>query len=298
MIGSAKVMSHSELESLPVFKRGKVRDIYVVDAAHLLIVATDRLSAFDVVLPDAIPGKGIVLTALSDFWFGKTADIVPNHRSSIRVEDVLPRASERFALDGRAVVVRRLDALPVEAIVRGYLIGSGWRAYRATATVCGISLPAGLPEAARLAEPIFTPSTKAPCGGHDENITFDQMTDLIGQERATEIRSVSLQVYRTAAAHAEKRGIIIADTKLEFGVNEDGHLYLIDEVLTPDSSRFWPAERYQPGGSPPSFDKQFVRDYLESVRWNKKAPAPRLPKPVIEETAAKYQEAKRRLTGD
>lgn len=298
MIDSAKVLFDSELESLPVFKRGKVRDIYAVDDAHLLIVATDRLSAFDVVLCDPIPGKGIVLTALSDFWFGKTADIVPNHRSSLRLEDVLPAASERGALNGRAVVVRRLDALPVEAIVRGYLIGSGWRDYQATATVCGISLPPGLPEAAPLSEPIFTPSTKALGAGHDENITFDQMMDLIGRDLATEIRSVSLRLYRKAAAQAEKQGIIIADTKLEFGVNEHGRLYLIDEVLTPDSSRFWPAERYRPGSSPPSFDKQFVRDYLESVGWNKRAPAPRLPTRVIEQTAAKYREAKRRLMAE
>lgn len=295
MIETANGMYEAELESLPVFKHGKVRDIYALDAAHLLIVATDRLSAFDVVLPDAIPGKGLVLTALSNFWFGKTADIVPNHRSSISLKDVLSRPRERLALTGRAMVVRRLDALPVEAVVRGYLIGSGWRDYQATATVCGISLPARLPEAARLAEPIFTPSTKAPGSGHDENITFDQMRELIGRELATEIRSVSLQIYRTAAVQAEEQGIIIADTKLEFGVNEHGRLYLIDELLTPDSSRFWPAELYQPGRSPPSFDKQFVRDYLESVKWNKQIPAPRLPKQVIAQTAAKYQEAKRRL---
>ncbi len=295
MIASVKVMFDSELQSLPVFKRGKVRDIYVVDDTHLLIVATDRLSAFDVVLSDAIPGKGIVLTSLSDFWFDRTADIVPNHRSSIRLEDVLSHVGDRVALSGRAVVVRRLDALPVEAIVRGYLIGSGWRDYQARATVCGIRLPAGLSEAARLPEPIFTPSTKALSGEHDENITFDQMVEVVGHDLAAEIRSVSLQVYQKAAAQAEQRGIIIADTKLEFGVNEHGQLYLIDEVLTPDSSRFWPAERYRPGSNPPSFDKQFVRDYLESVGWNKQAPAPRLPLSVIEQTASKYQEAKRRL---
>nr|MBS0020308.1 phosphoribosylaminoimidazolesuccinocarboxamide synthase [Gammaproteobacteria bacterium] len=295
MIDSAKPMFDSELQSLPVFKRGKVRDIYVVDDAHLLIVATDRLSAFDVVLSDTIPGKGIVLTSLAEFWFDRTADIVPNHRSSIRLEDVVSDVRDRIALIARAVVVRRLEALPVEAIVRGYLIGSGWRDYLARATVCGIRLPAGLSEAARLPEPIFTPSTKASSGGHDENITFDQMIALVGHDLATQIRSVSLQVYQKAAAQAEQRGIIIADTKLEFGINEHGRLHLIDEVLTPDSSRFWPAEHYRPGRSPPSFDKQFVRDYLESVGWNKQAPAPRLPLSVIEQTASKYQEAKRRL---
>jgi phosphoribosylaminoimidazole-succinocarboxamide synthase len=298
VIDSAEVMFESALEELPVFKRGKVRDIYVVNDAHLLIVATDRLSAFDVVLSDPIPRKGAVLTALSDFWFRKTVDIVPNHRSSIRLEDVVPTANERAPLNGRTMVVHRLDALPVEAIVRGYLIGSGWRDYQATAAVCGIDLPPDLPEAARLPEPIFTPSTKAPGAGHDENITFEQVIDLLGRDLATEMRSVSLRVYRQAAAQAEKQGIIIADTKLEFGINEYGRLYLIDEVLTPDSSRFWPAERYRPGSSPPSFDKQFVRDYLESVGWNKRPPAPRLPARVIEQTAAKYHEAKRRLIAE
>lgn len=295
MTDSAKPMFDSELQSLPMFKRGKVRDLYVVDDAHLLIVATDRLSAFDVVLSDTIPGKGIVLTSLAEFWFDRTADIVPNHRSSMRLEEVVSDARDRLALNARAVVVHRLEALPVEAIVRGYLSGSGWRDYLATATVCGIRLPAGLSEAARLPEPIFTPSTKASSGGHDENITFEQMIALVGHDLATQIRAVSLQVYQEAAAHAEPRGIIIADTKLEFGINEHGRLHLIDEVLTPDSSRFWAAEHYRPGRSPPSFDKQFVRDYLESVGWNKQAPAPRLPLSVIEQTASKYQEAKRRL---
>lgn len=295
MTDSAKPMFDSELQSLPMFKRGKVRDLYVVDDAHLLIVATDRLSAFDVVLSDTIPGKGIVLTSLAEFWFDRTADIVPNHRSSMRLEEVVSDARDRLALNARAVVVHRLEALPVEAIVRGYLSGSGWRDYLATATVCGIRLPAGLSEAARLPEPIFTPSTKASSGGHDENITFEQMIALVGHDLATQIRSVSLQVYQEAAAHAEQRGIIIADTKLEFGINAHGRLHLIDEVLTPDSSRFWAAEHYRPGRSPPSFDKQFVRDYLESVGWNKQIPAPRLPLSVIEQTASKYQEAKRRL---
>lgn len=292
-----RILFESKLESLPVFRRGKVRDIYTVDHEYLLMVATDRLSAFDVVLPDAIPGKGVVLTALADFWFDRTRDIVPNHRSSLPLEEVLPRANERRALEGRAVVVRRLDALPVEAIVRGYLVGSGWRDYLATRAVSGIRLPRGLLEAAQLPEPIFTPSTKAPSGAHDENISFDQMIDRIGRELATAIRSVSLRIYREAAARAAQCGIIIADTKLEFGVDEHGQLYLIDELLTPDSSRFWPAEGYQPGSSPPSFDKQFVRDYLESVGWNKREPAPRLPESVITQTAAKYQEAKRRLMG-
>lgn len=296
VIDGVRAMFDSKIENLPLFKRGKVRDIYAVDNTHLLIVATDRLSAFDVVLPDAIPGKGIVLTALSDFWFDRTADIVPNHRSSIPLQEVLPQVDERTPLEGRAVVVRRFEALPVEAIVRGYLIGSGWRDYQDTATVCGIALPAGLTKAARLPQPIFTPSTKAASGEHDENITFEQMMDLVGRELATKIRSVSLAIYRQAAAQAEQRHIIIADTKLEFGLNEHGQLHLIDEVLTPDSSRFWPAEQYRLGGSPPSFDKQFVRDYLESVGWNKRPPAPRLPAAVIAQTAAKYQEAKRRLT--
>jgi phosphoribosylaminoimidazole-succinocarboxamide synthase len=286
----------SNIKSLPLLVRGKVRDVYAVGDDHLLIVTTDRLSAFDVVLPEPIPGKGAVLTSVSNFWFRLTRNIVPNHLVDIPLEEVLPDATERAEVEGRAVVVKKLDALPVEAIVRGYLIGSGWKDYQRTGTVCGIGLPAGLQLADRLPEPIFTPSTKAAAGAHDENIDFDRTCELIGAELAAQVRDVSIRIYTTCAAYARERGIIIADTKFEFGLDAEGKLMLIDEVLTPDSSRFWPADSYRPGTSPASFDKQFVRDYLETLDWDKTPPGPHLPADIIARTADKYREAEVRLT--
>lgn len=288
----------SNLRDLPLIGRGKVRDIYAVGHDHLLVVATDRLSAFDVVLPQPIPGKGEVLTRVSNFWFARTAALIPNHLSGIPVSQVVTDPAELSQLGDRATVVRRLKPLPVEAIVRGYLIGSGWNDYQATGALCGIRLPAGLCQADQLPEPIFTPSTKAAAGTHDENVDFAHIVRLIGAELAAQVRDASLRIYGESAAYALGRGIIIADTKFEFGLDEDGRLHLIDEVLTPDSSRFWPADQYQPGISPPSFDKQFVRDYLETLDWNKTAPGPDLPQSIIERTAAKYREAEERLTGD
>ena len=276
---------------------GKVRDIYEVDAKHMLIVTTDRLSAFDVVLPDPIPHKGRVLTEISDFWFRHTTAIVPNQLSSMSLAQLNLDADERALLAGRAIVVRRLEALPVEAVVRGYLIGSGWKDYQRSGAVCGIPLPAGLQLAERLPQPIFTPASKAPVGQHDENISFAAVESLIGARLAAQVRDTSLALYDFAAAHARQRGIIIADTKFEFGVDAAGQLVLIDEVLTPDSSRFWPADTYRVGISPPSFDKQFVRDYLETLDWNKKAPGPSLPEEIIRRTSEKYREALTRLTG-
>ena len=264
----------STIKSLPLLARGKVRDIYGVGDEHLLIVTTDRLSAFDVVLPDPIPGKGAVLTAVSNFWFARTADLVPNHLADIPLEQVLPDAAERAEVEGRAVVVRKLRALPVEAIVRGYLIGSGWKDYQSSGAVCGIALPPGLQLADRLPEAVFTPSTKADVGGHDINIDFNRVGELLGEGLAEQVRDVSLQIYTSCAAYALERGIIIADTKFEFGLDENDRLVLIDEVLTPDSSRFWPADSYRPGESPASFDKQYVRDYLETLDWDKTPPAP------------------------
>ena len=285
----------SNLDELPLLGRGKVRDIYEVDHEHLLIVATDRLSAFDVVLPDPIPGKGDVLTALSLFWFERLGSIVANHLSLLTVAEVVEDPAARAALQSRSLVVRRLQPLPIEAIVRGYLIGSGWKDYRSSASVCGIPLPPGLEQAARLPETLFTPSTKAEMGGHDQNIGFDEMVGLIGRESAERVREASLRLYEEAAVHAAERGIIIADTKFEFAIDDDGVLVLIDEVLTPDSSRFWPADAYRPGGSPPSFDKQFVRDHLVASGWEEDAPAPRLPEPIIAATASRYAEARERL---
>jgi phosphoribosylaminoimidazole-succinocarboxamide synthase len=287
----------SSLKSLPLLARGKVRDIYAVGEDHLLIVTTDRLSAFDVVLPDPIPGKGAVLTAVSNFWFGRTAGLVPNHLADMSLESAVPDPAERAQIEGRAVIARKLRALPVEAIVRGYLIGSGWKDYRASGAVCGIALPDGLRLADRLPEPLFTPSTKAEVGGHDENIDFDRTRELLGDELAEQVRDVSLQIYTSCAAYALERGIIIADTKFEFGLDDNDRLVLIDEVLTPDSSRFWPADSYRPGESPASFDKQYVRDYLETLDWDKTPPGPGLPEEVIANTAAKYREAQERLTG-
>jgi phosphoribosylaminoimidazole-succinocarboxamide synthase len=291
-----QTLYESTLTSLPLLVRGKVRDVYAVGDEHLLIVTTDRLSAFDVILPDPIPGKGAVLTAVSNFWFEKTRDLVPNHLSGLSLADVLPDAEERAQVEGRAIVVKKLRALPVEAIVRGYLIGSGWKDYQGSGAVCGIALPAGLQLADRLPETIFTPSTKAGVGAHDENIDFEQTCSLLGDALAEQVRDVSIAVYDRCAAYALQRGIIIADTKFEFGLDDDDRLVLIDEALTPDSSRFWPADSYAPGQSPASFDKQFVRDYLETLDWDKTPPGPALPAEVIEQTAEKYREAQRRLT--
>jgi phosphoribosylaminoimidazole-succinocarboxamide synthase len=291
-------MFEANLRSLKRVHQGKVRDIFEVDADHLLIVTTDRLSAFDVVLPDPIPGKGAVLTRISRFWFERTRHIVPNHLTDLSLETVVPDPEERRAIADRSMIVRKLRALPIEAVVRGYLIGSGWRDYQQTGTVCGIQLPGGLQLAERLPEPIFTPATKAAIGEHDENISYDRVVREIGAELAEQVRATALALYSFAAAHAYERGIIIADTKFEFGVDEAGRLTLIDEALTPDSSRFWPVDTYRPGISPPSFDKQFVRDYLETLSWDKQAPGPRLPQEIIASTSAKYAEALARLTGD
>jgi phosphoribosylaminoimidazole-succinocarboxamide synthase len=273
-----------------------VRDIYDVDAEHLLIVTTDRLSAFDVVLPDPIPFKGEVLTQISLFWFAKSRHIVANHVSTLKVEDVVADGEERAQLAGRTMVVKKLEPLPIEAVVRGYLIGSGYKDYKQHGSICGIALPGGLQMADRLPEPLFTPASKAPAGRHDENIDFDAMVKLIGREYADGVRRIALQLYRFAAEHALARKIIIADTKFEFGVDKAGRLILIDEALTPDSSRFWPMASYKPGSSPPSFDKQFVRDYLESLHWDKKPPAPHLPPDVLARTSDNYREALKLLT--
>ena len=293
---TAPPLYESDVTELTLLARGKVRDIYAVDDEHLLIVASDRLSAFDVVLPDPIPGKGAVLTGLSRFWFERTRHLVANHLSAVAVEEVVGDPAACSALPARALVVRRLRPLPIEAIVRGYLIGSGWKDYRASGAVCGIALPAGLDLAARLPEALFTPSTKAESGEHDQNIGFDEVVRLLGREVAGRVRETSLRLYEEAAHYAAERGIIIADTKFEFAIDGDGALVLIDEVLTPDSSRFWPADAYRPGHSPPSFDKQFVRDYLEAAGWDKRPPAPRLPERIIAATAGKYAEAQERLT--
>ncbi len=286
----------STVHSLPLLARGKVRDIYAVGADHLLLVATDRLSAFDVVLPDPIPGKGVVLTALSNFWFARFRHLVPNHLATLALEDVLSDPAERAQVAGRAVVVRRLRPLLVEAVVRGYLSGSGWKEYQLSGAVCGIPLPQGLRQADQLPAPIFTPATKAAAGSHDENIDYATAAKIIGEAHAAEVKSLAMTLYREAAQYALSRGILIADTKFEFGTDGQDKVVLIDEALTPDSSRFWPAQEYQPGRSPPSFDKQFVRDYLETLTWDKRAPGPHLPPAIIAQTAAKYREAFKRLT--
>ncbi len=280
----------TNLKHLPLITRGKVRDIYDVDDDHMLIVTTDRLSAFDVVLPQPIPNKGIVLTQVSNFWFDKLSHIVPNHFSDLMLSDLKLTKAEREMLEGRSVIVKKLKPLPVEAIVRGYLIGSGWKDYQETRQVCGIDLPEGLKQAQKLPEVIFTPSTKAEVGGHDINISFKQMHALIGGFLANEVSRISLQLYSEAADFARSKGIIIADTKFEFGLDKNGRLVLIDEILSPDSSRFWPADQYQEGTSPPSFDKQFIRDYLETLEWEKTPPGPYLPTEIIEKSAEKYQE--------
>lgn len=287
----------SSITSLPLLGRGKVRDIYAVDDSKLLIVTTDRLSAFDVILPDPIPGKGAVLTAVSNFWFGKLSHVIPNQLTGIDPEAVVATDDERLQVRGRALVVKRLKPLPIEAVARGYLIGSGWKDYQSSGQVCGIALPPGLQLAQQLPEPIFTPATKAEMGAHDENIDYAATEKLLGSELACKVRETTLRLYREGAAFARVRGILIADTKFEFGLDDKGRLHLIDEVLTPDSSRFWPASEYRIGISPPSFDKQFVRDYLETLDWDKTAPGPHLPPEIIVKTAAKYQEALTRLTG-
>jgi phosphoribosylaminoimidazole-succinocarboxamide synthase len=290
-------MHESTITSLPRIGRGKVRDIYAVDDRTLLIVTTDRLSAFDVVLPDPIPYKGRVLTAMSDFWFARLAKVVPNQLTGVDPETVVATDAERAQVRGRAVGARRFAPLPIEAVVRGYIIGSGWKDYQQSGAVCGIKLPAGLAQADRLPAPIFTPATKAEMGAHDENISYAQAEKMIGSRLAARVRDVSLRLYTEAAEFAAARGIIIADTKFEFGLDDAGELFWIDEALTADSSRFWPADQYKPGSSPPSFDKQFVRDYLESVGWNKRPPAPHLPAEIIARTSEKYREALVRLTG-
>jgi phosphoribosylaminoimidazole-succinocarboxamide synthase len=287
----------SELTALTRISQGKVRDIYAVDEDYLVIVTSDRISAFDVVLPDPIPGKGAVLTELTNFWFEQTSDIVANHLVDLRLDEIIADPVERQTVESRATVARRLKPLPIEAVVRGYLIGSGWKDYQATGQVCGIDLPTGLSLAAQLPEPIFTPATKADIGDHDENISFEQVVELIGEELATRVKNLSLAIYSQGAAYAAERDIIVADTKFEFGQDNAGNLYLIDEVLTPDSSRFWPASEYALGISPPSFDKQFVRDYLETLDWNKQAPGPSLPADIIERTVQKYRLAVELIKG-
>lgn len=291
-----KPLLQSSIKSLPLINQGKVRDIYDIDADKMLIVTTDRLSAFDVVLPTAIPGKGAVLTQVANFWFDRLKDIIPNHLTGIDPATYV-NEDEREQVVGRAIVVRKLKPLPIEAVVRGYLVGSGWKEYKQSGTVCGISLPSGLQEASKLPEPIFTPSTKAEVGAHDENITFEKASQLMGAELAAQVRNVAIRLYQAAAEYALTKGIIIADTKFEFGLDEAGNLYLIDEALTPDSSRFWPAGQYKVGSNPPSYDKQFVRDWLESSGWNKKAPGPELPADVAAKTGEKYREALKTLTG-
>ncbi|HXY75883.1 MAG TPA: phosphoribosylaminoimidazolesuccinocarboxamide synthase [Steroidobacteraceae bacterium] len=292
----APTVYRTALAGLMRLHEGKVRDIYAVDDQSMLIVTTDRLSAFDVVLPDPIPDKGRVLNSISNFWFARTAHLIPNHLTNRALSSIIKDPAELAMLEGRAVIVRRLRALPVEAVVRGYLIGSGWKDYQQDGTLCGIALPGGLRLAERLPEPLFTPATKAQAGAHDENIPYAELVSQIGAERAAAVRERALALYGFAAAHARARGIIIADTKFEFGIDEAGRLTLIDEVLTPDSSRFWPADSYQVGISPPSFDKQYVRDYLETLDWNKRPPAPRLPPEIIARTSEKYREALARLT--
>jgi phosphoribosylaminoimidazole-succinocarboxamide synthase len=295
MQSKSDALYRSNIKSLPLINEGKVRDIYGIDDQHMLIVTSDRLSAFDVILPDPVPGKGRVLTEVSNFWFKRCENIIPNHLTDIALKDVIKDTDDIEALDGRAIVVRKLRPLPIEAVIRGYLIGSGWKDYQATGSVCGIRLPEGLQQAEELPEAIFTPATKADVGDHDENIDFDATVKLIGQELAEQVRDISLKIYTQAVEYALERDIIIADTKFEFGLDENDQLVLIDEVLTPDSSRFWPVESYKVGTSPPSFDKQYIRDYLETLDWDKTAPGPSLPDEVMNTTAAKYEEARDKL---
>ena len=292
---NSDTLYRSNIKSFPLSSSGKVRDIYNVDDKYLLIVTSDRLSAFDVILPDPIPGKGSVLTEVSNFWFKHCRKIIPNHLSDLSIEDIIDKKVELEMLKGRAIVVRKLKPLPIEAVIRGYLIGSGWEDYKRTGKVCGVCLPAGLKQAEKLPEPIFTPATKANVGDHDENIDFESVKNLIGEELANKVRDISLRIYSEAVEYATGKGIIIADTKFEFGLDEDNQLVLIDELLTPDSSRFWPIESYKIGISPPSFDKQYVRDYLETLNWNKKSPGPKLPDEIIKKTSEKYQDARKKL---
>ena len=294
-MNASDALFESSIPDLPLIGRGKVRDIYSVDDDHLLLVTTDRLSAYDVVMPDPVPGKGEVLTQISLFWFRMMADIIDNQLTDLVVADVVKEPDLQAQLRTRALVVKRLKPLPVEAVVRGYLIGSGWSDYRATGQVCGIDLPDGLQQAEKLPQTLFTPAYKAEAGEHDENISFEKVVELVGEKLAERVRDLSIQIYERAAAYALERGIIIADTKFEFGTDEQGKLYIIDEMLTPDSSRFWPVDGYEVGASPPSFDKQFVRDYLETLDWDKTAPGPDLPREIIEKTAEKYREAYKRL---
>ena len=289
-------MQSTELRNLELVAKGKVRDIYAVDSDHLLIVTTDRMSAFDVVLPNPIPGKGEVLTQLSEFWFEKTQSIVSNHMTDdLELVDLLDSTDQLDYFSKRSMIVKRLNPLPIEAVVRGYLIGSGWKDYQATGSVCGIELEEGLQMAQKLPEPIYTPATKAEVGEHDENISYEKTVDLIGEELANRVRQIAIDIYNFGVNHAREKGIIIADTKFEFGLDGDGELYLIDEVLTPDSSRFWAIENYELGSSPPSFDKQYLRDYLETLDWDKTAPGPELPQEVIDNTASKYKNAFRQI---
>ena len=293
----SNTLTQSSIKSLPLLHQGKVRDIYDIDANTMLLIATDRLSAFDVILPTPIQDKGALLTEIANFWFEKLGHIVPNHLTGINPDSVVSDPSEKAQLGKRALVVKKLKPLPIEAIVRGYIAGSGWKEYKANGTICGISLPAGLQEASKLPQPIFTPSSKADVGDHDENITLEKCASLLGKELAEKVATTSIRLYQEAAEYALTRGIIIADTKFEFGLDADGELYLIDEVLTPDSSRFWPADQYVVGKNPPSFDKQYVRDWLEASGWNKIPPAPILPQDVADKTSEKYREAYTKLTG-
>ena len=295
MASNHSTLFESSLKSLKFLHRGKVRDLYAVGEDRLLVIQTDRLSAFDVVLPDPIPGKGQVLTEMSFYWFKKLGHVIPNHLTGVAPESVVA-AADRGQVEGRAMVVKKLKPLLIEAVVRGYIIGSGWKDYQKTGLVCGIKLPAGLKEAQKLPEVIFTPATKAPVGEHDENISFEEAAKIVGAELAEKVRAVSIRLYSEAADYARTRGIIIADTKFEFGTDDKGELVLIDEILTPDSSRFWPAADYRVGMSPPSFDKQIVRDWLETQPWNKKAPAPKLPPEVLQKTSDKYREVLELLT--
>jgi len=285
----------SHIKSLPLLHSGKVRDIYDIDEQHMLIVTTDRISAFDVIMPTPVPGKGIILNQVTQFWMNKLSHLIPNQLCDLKLEDVLPDEAERAEVAEHAMIVKKLKALPVEAIVRGYIIGSGWKDYQSTGSICGIKLPENLQLADKLPEAIYTPSTKAAVGAHDENIDYNQSKDLLGEDIAQQVRDISIQLYTEAADYALQRGIIIADTKFEFGLDTDGRLTLIDEVLTPDSSRFWPKDQYQPGTSPVSFDKQYVRDYLETLDWNKTAPGPELPDSIVTKTAEKYEYAKKLL---
>ena len=290
-----KAVLETSINSLPLIHKGKVRDIYDIDDDHLLIITTDRVSAFDVILPTPIPEKGKVLTSVSNFWFEKTKKIIDNHLADISLQDILS-ADELPQAEGRSIIVKKLKPLPVEAIVRGYIIGSGWKDYQKTGAICGINLPEGLQLADRLPQPIFTPSTKAAVGDHDENISFEKTIDILGKDLAQKVKDISLKIYSEAAEYALTKGIIIADTKFEFGLDDDNKLYLIDEVLTPDSSRFWPADQHQPSVNPPSFDKQIIRDYLETLNWDKTAPGPELPQDISDKTAAKYAEVMQVLT--